>query len=99
MQMARPLAAMMLVMMASACTPCALREPGEQWKETTLFFGLSRQDGSVLTTEEWDGFAKELTTAFPDGLTILQADGLYLETRSTPPKRTATCRRRRSSST
>jgi hypothetical protein len=72
--------------LAAGCHAGGTGRPGgdpamERWTETQLFFGLSKRDGSVLTDAEWQSFANELTATFPDGLTILKADGLYVETR------------------
>ncbi|ELR25743.1 lipoprotein, putative [Acanthamoeba castellanii str. Neff] len=56
-----------------------------QWRESTLFFGLSRQTGSngtgdeQISDAEFDHFiARVVTPLFPDGLTILDAHGQYL---------------------
>jgi len=44
---------------------------------TTLYFGLSRPKGSVSELE-WQIFLRdEVTTRFPDGLTVWQAEGQW----------------------
>ena len=45
---------------------------------TTLYFGLSRQKGSVSELE-WQLFLRdEVTRRFPEGLTVWQAEGQWL---------------------
>jgi hypothetical protein len=53
-----------------------------QWRESTLFFGLSRQTGGngtgdeQISDAEFDHFiARVVTPLFPDGRTILDAHG------------------------
>ena len=44
---------------------------------TTLYFGLSKQKGSVSELE-WQMFLRdEVTTRFPDGLTVWEAEGQW----------------------
>lgn len=53
--------------------------PGEPFKRTELYFGGNRPDGSAITPEEFELFLdKEVTPAFPDGLTWLEAHGQWL---------------------
>ncbi len=50
----------------------------QQWQKTELYFGLSRPDGSVIDPGEWAVFlAREVTPRFPDGLTVVEADGQW----------------------
>ena len=52
--------------------------PGEPYKRTELYFGGSRHDGSPITPAEFELFLdKEVTPAFPDGLTWLEAHGQW----------------------
>src|SRR6186713_1316477 len=45
---------------------------------TTLYFGLSKQKGSVSELE-WQMFLRdEVTRRFPEGLTVWQAEGQWL---------------------
>jgi hypothetical protein len=53
--------------------------PGETWKRTELYFGGSKPDGSVITPAEFEGFLdRQVTPAFPDGLTWLPAHGQWM---------------------
>src|SRR5262245_32949515 len=53
--------------------------PGDSYKRTELYFGGSRPDGSVITPAEFELFLdKEVTPAFPDGLTWLEAHGQWM---------------------
>jgi Protein of unknown function (DUF3574) len=53
--------------------------PGDPYKRTELYFGGSRPDGSVITPAEFELFLdKEVTPAFPDGLTWLEAHGQWM---------------------
>jgi uncharacterized protein DUF3574 len=64
---------------ASDPTRTAAAAPGESYKRTELYFGGSRPDGSVITPAEFELFLdKEVTPAFPDGLTWLEAHGQWM---------------------
>lgn len=53
--------------------------PGESYKRTELYFGGSRPDGTPITPAEFELFLdKEVTPAFPDGLTWLEAHGQWM---------------------
>ncbi|GAB3435277.1 DUF3574 domain-containing protein [Actinophytocola sediminis] len=53
--------------------------PGEPYKRTELYFGGNRPDGSEITPAEFELFLdKEVTPAFPDGLTWLEAHGQWM---------------------
>jgi hypothetical protein len=57
----------------------AAATPGEAYKRTELYFGGSRPDGTVITPAEFELFLdKEVTPAFPDGLTWLEAHGQWM---------------------
>jgi hypothetical protein len=67
----------------SACAPSLSRRIVVQ-----LLFGLARGHGVSVTQKEWRAFvAHELTPRFPDGLTMLDAKGQWLD-----PKRRAIIR-------
>lgn len=57
--------------------------PGETrsgYVRIELFFGLSRDDGSMVTEAEWKQFLDTfITPQFKDGLTIYDASGQWLE--------------------
>ncbi|MFC4858010.1 DUF3574 domain-containing protein [Actinophytocola glycyrrhizae] len=73
---------------AGAATPAASDDrdaaipaatPGESYKRTELYFGGSRPDGTPITPADFELFLdKEVTPAFPDGLTWLEAHGQWL---------------------
>jgi hypothetical protein len=43
-----------------------------------LFFGLQRQDGTLIGEAEWGAFLdKEVTPRFPDGLSVFTARGQW----------------------
>jgi hypothetical protein len=51
----------------------------ETWNRTELYFGTSKPDGTVITEAEFKAFMdKEITSRFPDGLTLLTGYGQYL---------------------
>jgi len=61
----------------AAATPAPT--PGESYKRTELYFGGSLQDGTPITPAEFELFLdKEVTPAFPDGLTWLEAHGQWM---------------------
>jgi len=60
------------------CTPL-----GTTFTRTTMYFGLTRSTGMVSETE-WQAFLNEnVTPRFPDGLTVLEADGQYRQSDGT----------------
>jgi hypothetical protein len=51
----------------------------ETWNRTELYFGMSKPDGTTITEAEFKAFMdKEITSRFPDGLTLLSGYGQYL---------------------
>jgi hypothetical protein len=61
---------------ASSDTP---RPPGESYQRTELYFGGNLQDDTPITPAEFELFLdKEVTPAFPDGLTWLEAHGQWM---------------------
>jgi uncharacterized protein DUF3574 len=75
------IAALLLGMTSAAAATAeepADRPPGDLWLRTELFFGGNRPDGSQITPAEFELFLdKEVTPAFPDGLTWLTAHGQW----------------------
>lgn len=58
--------------------PAAQRPMADQWIRTELFFGLSRPGGAPVTEAEWTDFLDQsVTPRFPNGLTVVQANGRY----------------------
>ena len=52
----------------------------EYWFRTELYFGLSKPDGGKVSKRQWNQFVKtEITPKFPDGSTILNATGNWLD--------------------
>jgi hypothetical protein len=52
---------------------------GEPMQQTTLYFGLNRPSGPVITANEWQGFVdQQVTPRFKDGLTAFDAKGQWL---------------------
>jgi len=52
---------------------------GERFARTELFFGSEKPDGSEVTNEEFTLFLNEvITPRFPDGLTLLDGRGQFL---------------------
>ena len=52
--------------------------PSEKYIRTELYFGLSKRDGTEVTSEEWKRFVdEEVTPRFPDGLTVVDAAGQF----------------------
>lgn len=45
-----------------------------------IFFGLSRPEGGMVSDAEFEQFvAQEIATRFPDGFTLMQAEGRWRE--------------------
>lgn len=53
----------------------------EPHTEFNLYFGQEQGDGTELSSEEWETFLAEVVTpSFPDGLTVYDARGQWLDT-------------------
>lgn len=51
----------------------------EPWVRAELYFGTTMPDGSEITDEAWQEFLdEEITPRFPDGLTVLEGYGQFL---------------------
>jgi hypothetical protein len=49
---------------------------------TELFFGMNKQDGSVVTEDDWNRFLEEtVTPRFPDGFTVLAGLGQFRDSK------------------
>jgi hypothetical protein len=63
-----------------ASPPAAQRECGPlgtPYTRTTLYFGLNRKSGTVKTSE-WNAFVRDqVTTRFPQGFTVWEANGQW----------------------
>jgi len=61
----------------AARTDKALMTDAEQYLKVELFFGLS-ENGKKISEKKWRHFVDEyITPLFPDGLSILNADGQW----------------------
>ena len=65
---------------ATGATPAAAAHgPGDPYRRTELYFGGTRPDGTEISPAEFELFLdKEVTPAFPDGLTWLEAHGQWM---------------------
>ncbi|QHQ14471.1 DUF3574 domain-containing protein [Pectobacterium parmentieri] len=61
---------------ASSADVCQI---GDKQVQTTLYFGLNRPAGPVITDAEWKAFLDgEVTPRFKEGLTVFDAKGQWL---------------------
>lgn len=52
---------------------------GEPMTQTTLYFGLNRPHGPIISATEWQSFVdNDVTSRFKDGLTVIDAKGQWL---------------------
>jgi hypothetical protein len=50
----------------------------QEWTRTEIYLGMSRPDGSGVSDSDWKDFLDtSVTPRFPDGLTVMQAQGRY----------------------
>jgi hypothetical protein len=50
--------------------------PARGWHKSELYFGARLANGTLITPVAWEAFLAEvITPAFPDGLTVIQANG------------------------
>ncbi len=75
---------MLLVVSALALVACSdgdsftCPDGSEAFVRYELFMGRSGPDGEVVTDQEWDAFLEDtVTPRFPDGLTVLDAQGQW----------------------
>ena len=62
----------------SETTNAACPEDSDPFVKYELFMGRSTTDGDVVDDEDWDSFlADSVTPRFPDGLTVLDAQGQW----------------------
>ncbi|MDY4336202.1 DUF3574 domain-containing protein [Pectobacterium brasiliense] len=63
-----------------AATPAAdACQVGDKQVQTTLYFGLNRPAGPVISEAEWKAFLDgDVTPRFKDGLTVFDAKGQWL---------------------
>ncbi|MFV8986385.1 DUF3574 domain-containing protein [Serratia fonticola] len=67
------------VQQASPLKPEATCSIGEPMTQTTLYFGLNRPAGPVITAAEWQTFVdQQVTPRFKDGLSVFDAKGQWL---------------------
>ncbi|MGL4602885.1 MAG: DUF3574 domain-containing protein [Iodobacter sp.] len=67
------------VQKASPFKPEATCSIGEPMTQTTLYFGLNRPAGPVITAVEWQTFVdQQVTPRFKDGLSVFDAKGQWL---------------------
>jgi len=66
-----------LIIMTGCCNTTG-RAVHNQWIQATLFFGLSKPDGTQVSQAVWQQFVdNHITPRFPDGMTVIYADGQY----------------------
>lgn len=64
-----------IIFVLSSCTIFK----GQKMTKTELFFGLSKPDGQVISTKDWQAFADTvIAKTFTEGLTIIDARGQWL---------------------
>lgn len=52
---------------------------GDPMTQTTLYFGLNRPTGPVISAAEWQSFVdRQVTPRFKDGLSVFDAKGQWL---------------------
>jgi len=67
------------VPVTNGCEDLAPGVGAEPWIRTELYFGTTLPDGSEMTGEQWGEFLDaEITPRFPDGLTVLEGYGQFL---------------------
>jgi hypothetical protein len=62
----------------SDCTPCRLSDRSQNFIKEELYFGMGEAEGKNVTETQWQLFLQqEITTRFPQGLTVVNAYGQY----------------------
>ncbi|MFH1731853.1 MAG: DUF3574 domain-containing protein [Planctomycetota bacterium] len=77
------IACLIVASLAAGCGPRDIVTGRAGLKElvrTELYFGMSMPDGKTVSEAEWQTFVDEhITPKFKDGLTIVHANGQYLD--------------------
>lgn len=72
------------LLMVAACAPggdAVCPEGMDSFTEINVYFGQEKDNGDTVEEDEWQGFlADTVTPRFPDGLTVLDARGQWLDT-------------------
>ena len=72
------------LLMATACAPggdAICPEGMDAFTEINVYFGQEKGNGDTVKDDEWRSFlADTVTPHFPDGLTVLDARGQWLDT-------------------
>lgn len=64
-----------IIFVLSSCTIFK----GQKMTKTELFFGLSKPDGQIISSKDWQAFADTvIAKTFTEGLTIIDARGQWL---------------------
>ncbi|CAI1919208.1 DUF3574 domain-containing protein [Serratia ficaria] len=72
-------AAILLSGCAAPATPTSTCSIGDPMVQTTLYFGLNRPAGPVISAAEWQTFVdRQVTPRFRDGLSVFDARGQWL---------------------
>jgi hypothetical protein len=65
-------------MIPAAAGPTFSATMSEKFIRTELYFGRNKPKGGTVSEDDWQAFVDEFVTPrFPDGLTILDADGQW----------------------
>lgn len=80
-----PIAAVVsCLLMAAACAlggDAVCPDGMDAFTEINVYFGQEKGNGDPVSHDEWQGFlADTVTPRFPDGLTVLDARGQWLDT-------------------
>ena len=77
-------AAALSLLLAAGCTAggdVVCPEGMDSFTEINVYFGLEKSSGETVREEEWQTFLVDtVTPRFPDGLTVLDARGQWLDT-------------------
>ncbi|HYE19777.1 MAG TPA: DUF3574 domain-containing protein [Tepidisphaeraceae bacterium] len=67
-----------LLICALLLLPACRATDADIWTRTELYFGLKKPGGALVTESDFKRFLDEsVTPRFPDGLTVMQAEGRY----------------------
>jgi hypothetical protein len=59
-------------------TGCQSVSTSQRWSRSEVYFGLSKPDGSLISSLEWDDFVNDvITPKFPAGLSVVHVAGQW----------------------
>jgi len=81
---------LLLANLTGCCSNSRAFNASQQWIRTELYFGQAKPQGGLVSESEWESFLDQsVTPRFPNGFTVVHAQGRYLMSDQTLQKEPA----------